>query len=509
MRDRAKEPRPDGLLEGLAFLAGKVGLRVANVSFAILCLAAVWCYCDVAPRGKVEPGRVETHRTDFSVFTTAAAAFFDGREPYTVTNPRGWSYLYPPIFALMVAPLASVDTVTQVTVWFAVSMLGGFGVMIESSRLWKRIGPSPGVDPGFGHWIFWGTLLTILVPTLECLQRGQVGIVLLYALLLGLRLILEGRTVSAWILGGIVLAWAVAVKLIPALPVAFLIWQQGVLTLRTSASMKDRFSIERTASIGLGVTLGLILFLLVIPSTCLGWDANLRHLETWKRKVVTNPDAGDEAKFHIDSTSNQSFTNAAHRLATSIRGQRPDDPAPTLLKAARNEGEIRWAIDRAFAEKRKADVITHRIVLVIEGLIALLLLGIATSTRRQDPIGEVAGFGLACVAMLLLSPVAWSHYFMMMIPAVIAVPVWLSERGHPFLARLSLVIPAALVLTHYLAKTWVGPLGLLGLGTTLWFLVLAAALLVSNLTLESTSRFYRPRFARGARAYESSETTSN
>ena len=45
------------------------------------------------------------HKTDFTVYTEAGAAFFDGRPPYEVSNPRGWIYLYPPLFAMLVAPL--------------------------------------------------------------------------------------------------------------------------------------------------------------------------------------------------------------------------------------------------------------------------------------------------------------------------------------------------------------------------------------------------------------------
>ena len=81
------------------------------------------------------------------------------REPYTVTNPRGWSYLYPPIFALSVAPLSGLDTVSQVVVWFAVSLACCFGVHAESCRLWRLIGargqgsrPSACIQASPGHF---------------------------------------------------------------------------------------------------------------------------------------------------------------------------------------------------------------------------------------------------------------------------------------------------------------------------------------------------------------------
>jgi len=461
------------------------------VTLALAILASAWCAIDVAPRGRVEPGHVERHCTDFTVYTTAGSAFFDGREPYAVTNPRGWSYLYPPIFALTVAPLARLDTVTQVVAWFAISVLCCFGVYAESCRLWRLIGSRGEGSRGLREWVAACAVLTALVPTLECLQRGQVGIAILYALLLGLRLTLEGRGRLAWFLGGGILAWPVAVKLIPALPVGFLIWQRGALALLTP--VRTPRDADRAGAVGLGVLTGVVGFLLLVPAACLGWGANLRHVETWTRKVVTNPDAGDEAKFHIDSTSNQSLANAAHRLATVFRGPHSAGAGPSPWSSARNEGEARWVRDRVFADLRKADATTRRLVRITQAVMAGLLLALATFPRRDDPAGQVAGFGLACVGMLLLSPVAWSHYYMTLIPGVLAVPLWLDLRGHPWGARVSAATPAALVLAHYLAKPLFGPLGLLGLGTSAWFLASSAALVAGRFEGLTPRASYRPR----------------
>ena len=75
------------------------------------------------------------HMTDFTVYTDAGAAFFDGREPYDVTNIRGWKYLYPPLFALLVALLAGLPSTWQAAVWFILSSLMVFGCYFECQRL--------------------------------------------------------------------------------------------------------------------------------------------------------------------------------------------------------------------------------------------------------------------------------------------------------------------------------------------------------------------------------------
>src|SRR6266404_2813328 len=104
--------------------------------FAGLALTlAIWCAVDVSRRAVVDPNRPHLHMTDFTVYTEAGAAFFDGREPYEVANLRGWKYLYPPLFALLVAPLAALSPTGQVTVFFAVSVALCLGSYFESRRL--------------------------------------------------------------------------------------------------------------------------------------------------------------------------------------------------------------------------------------------------------------------------------------------------------------------------------------------------------------------------------------
>ena len=107
-------------------------------------------YVVIAPRGRIEPGRVEMHKTDFTVFTEAGAAFFDGRDPYRVTNPRGWHYLYPPLFALLVSPLTVFDTASQVAIWYALNMVLSFGCFFEARRLWRLLAAREALFRGTG-----------------------------------------------------------------------------------------------------------------------------------------------------------------------------------------------------------------------------------------------------------------------------------------------------------------------------------------------------------------------
>ena len=119
-------------------------------------LLAIWGLTDIRSRGRVDAQRPTVHRTDFTVYTEAGAAFFDGRDPYRVTNPRGWGYLYPPLFAILVAPLHALDAQWQVVVWFFISLGLLWGLYRESCRLLRLVmvdERSPVRLPELPRWI--------------------------------------------------------------------------------------------------------------------------------------------------------------------------------------------------------------------------------------------------------------------------------------------------------------------------------------------------------------------
>ncbi len=176
----------------------------------------VWGLTDVRSRGRVDAARPGVHRTDFTVYTEAGAAFFDGRDPYAVTNPRGWGYLYPPLFAILVSPLHALHPQLQVVTWFFLNLLLVWACYRECLRLVRLAAPA--VDesaPLVPRWLAIATIATVALPTLNCLQRGQVGVVKIWLLLLGLRLLLESRSWRKAFAAGGVFAAAIALKITP------------------------------------------------------------------------------------------------------------------------------------------------------------------------------------------------------------------------------------------------------------------------------------------------------
>src|SRR5271157_4378388 len=110
-------------------------IQLRYVATVLVIGLTIWGWLDVSERGQTHPNHADFHRTDFTVYTEAGAAFYDGRDPYQVSNPRGWRYLYPPMFAILVAPLHALPPMGQVAVWFVLSVAMLFGCYFELRRI--------------------------------------------------------------------------------------------------------------------------------------------------------------------------------------------------------------------------------------------------------------------------------------------------------------------------------------------------------------------------------------
>jgi len=226
----------------------------------------------------------------------------------------------------------------------------------------------------------------------------------------------------------------------------------------------------RLAASTLGFGFGLVLFFLLVPAALIGWDANLRHLDTWARFMLTKADDGgmDPRSGNSHSARNQSLQNAAYRLGNFTAyalGSGPDDRlveefhAPTM------------AMDRPEAEYS---------LLLARAAMALALLALGTGLARGDGsrLNLATGFALACVAMLVVSPVARGHYFMLVAPATLLVPLWLDRHDWPRAAVIMAVVASVLPISHYALLPYAGRIGLLGLGTAAW--LMAALVLMAR-----------------------------
>ncbi len=462
-----------------------------KIMLAVLCLGLIiWGLTDVRERAHFDPALaakeravIMKHRTDLTVFTEAGAAFFDGRDPYEVTNPRGWMYLYPPLFAILISPLHALPPQWQGVAWYFLSLAMAWGCYRETVRLFAHGGVAEftgGRDAKKTlRWIRIAAAVAILFPTLDCLQRGQVGILILYLVMLGFRLVLESDSWPRAVAGGMALALSIVFKIIPALPVFFLLFLLMVFRIKKTESAQRPF---RFLGAGTGAVAGLLLFFWVVPSVFIGWQSNGTHLKTWSHLI------GDQAvetsiKAHFSnprSPRNQSLSNALYHTGNQLAFWFSDTPEPNP-----------WLYADASGRFMNSPAVTQA-VLAVRILLVLLLIPLGWKmAARGGPLDGLAALGLACTAMLIASPIARGHYFMLEWPAVLFVSLWILKHKSPRKAVLCAGIPAALSLLHYTFITFpqiFGPikvgtlfLGTLGTGTALWYVAMVWGLVTTPL----------------------------
>jgi hypothetical protein len=317
-------------------------------------------------------------------------------------------------------------------------------------------------------WLVVATAAAVLFPFINTLQRGQVGIAVLWPLLIGFRVISDTQRRFWWFLGGTLLALPVVMKVTPALPVSILLLQQFVAAVRTERSP---IALRRFVHCVSGFMVGMIFFLLLLPTILIGWEDNIRHLGTWYTGVATNERLGEAQNFDAHSVRNQSLDNAVYRLGnwfTYTFTGGPDDRGASLPTAPPTPLPMDAPIVRT-------------ILVVPRIMLALLLIVVAVRWHWEtEGAGQAAAFGLACAMSLPLSPISWGHHFVILLPGMLFV-LWALYEAHRSAARWLAIFAATLILVHFstldFAGGIAGRLGLLGIGIAIWCTVAGIYLL--------------------------------
>jgi hypothetical protein len=197
---------------------------------------------------------------DVQVFFRAGWAVWTGYPLYEVTDDHGWSYHYPPTFALLMAPFANplpgypqplwaLPYAAAVVAWYVLNFLCLIGALHLWASALERY-HSVATGPGFlrGPWLLrFGPLIALLPFVGDGLARGQPSPMLLLLIVAFFALYIENRIISA----ALVLALAATIKVFP---IVFVI----IPLLR-----RDWGSIAWTA-----VWCGVLL--IAVPTICLG-----------------------------------------------------------------------------------------------------------------------------------------------------------------------------------------------------------------------------------------------
>ncbi len=332
---------------------------------------------------------MQRRMTDVDCYLRAAWAVRTGQDLYEILDPNDWHYNYPPLFAILMTPLADpppeadrtgmLPFPISVAIWYAVS-LGclGLGVHWLAGAI-ERTSPNPQVREQRAFCRRWWALrivpiLACLLPIGHTLMRGQVNLLLL-ALLCGMAAAtLRGRC----LLAGGCLAGAICLKVFPAFLLLFPLWRRDARCLA-------------------GCALGLVVGVALIPTLVFGPARTVQYYEKYAR-VLLGPALGvgqdqSRAKEMIETTANdsQSLQAALHNSLHPIRAERPAQP--TAL--------VRW------------------LPRIVGGLLTLLTLT-AAGWQKSDSGPSMALFlGALVINMLILSPVCHMHYFSLCVVIVL------------------------------------------------------------------------------------------
>jgi hypothetical protein len=323
-------------------------------------------------------------------------------------------YRYPPTFAVLVAPLTALGFAPFFFIWYLLNV-ALFGASAWLAR--ALVFPSGGQVSPRDYWL---PSLLVAAFAIDNLFLGQTNILIMALVYVSFLWDQQGRQWRA----GIPLGAAMAIK---TFPMALVLYFAFRLRGRILAS-------------GL---LCCAFFLLLLPAPVRGFGRNLEEVSSWAERVaapfVSRGEAGDWGQHSLDF-GNQSLPAVARRYLTRVDAQVMARERPPIYVNV-----VKLAPAQA---------------ILIAGALALALCaGFVLSVGRRRPqeaLGLAAEYGLVTTLLLLLSPLSWTYFFVM------------------------LLLPVMLGLRLLSDRETLGARSLLALRVALWGLVLATILLVSH-----------------------------
>ena len=330
-----------------------------------------------------------------------------GADLYQITDGHGWHYLYPPVFAILMVPLADPPPNTpeearnwvlpnpaRVVVHYLLNLICLFGA---SRLLVDCLEKAQPLSPERRLGLFAWPLVVCLTPVGLTLVRGQIELFLLLLIAGFTSALIRGRHFSA----GLCLAGAICVKVIPAFLLLLPLWQ------------RDRRCLAGCAA-GLLIGLGLIPALVVGPVR----TADLCAAQ-WKVVLAPALGLGDDTSragelLDAGATVNQSIQMVIHM--TLHHGQLNLSPRPAPWVRA-----VHW---------------------LLTALMTALVLRWQGRAGASDGRNLLRTVGLLLVIMVVASPVCHLHYFTLAIPLALCVVDRLLASGTSWVCWLALALPS-------------------------------------------------------------------
>jgi hypothetical protein len=300
-------------------------------------------------------------RTDFTVYQLAGQAVVDGTDIYQVRNVRGWAYVYPPPFAILMAPFALLSVFWGALVWYVISVALIVWVLAMCVNTVRKVFS---ID---GHLLILSTvpMAMLLVWFISGLARGQASVLMMWLVLAAFCWHWEGHDLR----GGACLAGAVLLKAFPLVLLGYFAWRR-----------RWKFLLAAVVSIIIG---GLIL-----PSAVFGFKRNLAYWESWER-IIARP----------------ALANEGQRAQSGLNEQ--------LLDPQKPRNQSLPAVLSRLTNNSFARVATVFIGLGMVG--AMWVVG-----RNAGKGSELLIASAVLTWMLLVPPVSETHYFVLLLLPLMA-----------------------------------------------------------------------------------------
>ncbi len=413
----------------------------------LLCIAfGVW----VEFRGSGMADRVR--RTDLGVYLRAAWAVRSGDNIYKIPDNRGWHYVYPPVFAVSMAPLADpprgvsrygyLPYELSVGIWYVLTLaIGFYGVHSLAKALEETSGdPAIREQPVFCRrwWALRILPVLVLLPAIGRAQmRGQVDMLLVFTLCATAASILHRRRLRA----GMWLSVAACIKIIPAFLLLLPAWRRDWRMLS-------------------GSLIGLVFGLIIIPVIAMGPNRVLDGYNELYNETLLGGITG----------------KSVGRVAGELTGiTSTDSNAPMVIMHNAMYPDVKTRPNVAAPGVR----ITHWGIAVLLTIITLYAAGWKTSARWfagkvDETPREILFLGSLLLTMLIISPVFSPHYVSIALPLITVLLSMIWDRyPYPNIPFGWKALFWLLVLSHLLTA----------IGGVLWFLRDFGLVLLTTLLL--------------------------
>ena len=303
-------------------------------------------------------------RTDFTVYTAAGRAILDHTDLYQAQNIRGWRYVYPPAFAILMVPLTHISIALGALIWYMLATISiGASIwmsaeLLQDSPLKKK------------HYLLYGLpLLALSVLLASGEMRCQASPFMYFFMIATFYFHFKGQPIAS----GFSLAAATLIKVFPITLVMYFVLRGQWRNLCATVA-------------------GLLILGVVLPSMYWGWQFNLDQIWRWL-EVVGQPAM-------MSNTDRAGLTTLYEQLLNTTK------PRNQSLESL----FLSWNVSASF------------IHILVGGCALLMFIMMWLSARRikQTTVITRDGFpsleeGLLCSAFiiwsLLITPISETHYF--------------------------------------------------------------------------------------------------